>query len=89
MMYTEFGRRVRANASEGTDHGTAGPVFVLGESVRGGFHGDEPSLTDLDQGDLKYTGDFRDVYHELLSRGIGADPTTSVGAGRRDVGFLA
>ncbi|MET9326648.1 DUF1501 domain-containing protein [Tsukamurella sp. NPDC003166] len=89
MMYTEFGRRVHANASEGTDHGTAGPVFVLGDTVRGGFHGDEPSLTDLDQGDLKYTVDFRDVYHELLSKGIGADPTPSVGAGRRDVGFLA
>jgi uncharacterized protein (DUF1501 family) len=88
MVYTEFGRRVHANASEGTDHGTATPVFVLGERVRGGFHGDEPSLTDLDQGDLKYTVDFRDVYHELLAKGIGADPTPAVGTGRHDVGFL-
>ncbi|HEU4546232.1 MAG TPA: DUF1501 domain-containing protein, partial [Microlunatus sp.] len=52
-VYSEFGRRVTANASEGTDHGTAGPVFVLGRGVAGGFHGAEPSLTDLDDGDLK------------------------------------
>ncbi|WP_055403826.1 MULTISPECIES: DUF1501 domain-containing protein [unclassified Mycobacterium] len=88
MAYSEFGRRVRANASQGTDHGTAGPVFVAGAPVRGGFYGDEPSLTDLDNGDLKYTTDFRDVYHELLVRTVGADPTPSVGAGRKSLGFL-
>ncbi|WUM19196.1 DUF1501 domain-containing protein [Williamsia herbipolensis] len=88
MAYSEFGRRVRANASEGTDHGTAGPVFVAGAPVRGGFYGDEPSLTDLDVGDLKVTTDFRDVYAELLARGIGTDPTPAVGAGRKPVGFL-
>ncbi|OBG91095.1 hypothetical protein A5697_10635 [Mycobacterium sp. E3251] len=88
MAYSEFGRRVRANASQGTDHGTAGPVFVAGAPVRGGFYGEEPSLTDLDNGDLKYTTDFRDVYHELLARTIGTDPTPSVGAGRKSVGFL-
>jgi uncharacterized protein (DUF1501 family) len=88
MAYSEFGRRVRANASEGTDHGTAGPVFIAGTPVRGGFYGDEPSLTNLDNGDLKYTTDFRDVYHELLSRTVGADPTPSVGAGRKSLGFL-
>lgn len=52
MIYSEFGRRVMANASDGTDHGTAGPVFLLGRGVRGGFFGAEPSLTDLDAGDL-------------------------------------
>ncbi|OBF92876.1 hypothetical protein A5791_13470 [Mycobacterium sp. 852002-51163_SCH5372311] len=88
MAYSEFGRRVRANASEGTDHGTAGPVFVAGAPVRGGFYGDEPSLTDLDHGDLKYTTDFRDIYYELLSRTVGTDPTPSVGAGRNALGFL-
>ena len=51
--YSEFGRRVLANASDGTDHGTAGPVCLLGRGVRGGFFGAEPSLTDLDDGDLK------------------------------------
>ncbi len=88
MAYSEFGRRVRANASEGTDHGTAGPVFIAGAPVRGGFYGDEPSLTDLDNGDLKATTDFRDIYAELLGVGLGSDPTPAVGTGRRPVGFL-
>ncbi|WP_020659663.1 DUF1501 domain-containing protein [Amycolatopsis benzoatilytica] len=73
LVYSEFGRRVTANASEGTDHGTAGPVFVLGNGVRGGFHGDEPSLTDLADGDLKETTDFRDVYATMLEQVLGAD----------------
>jgi uncharacterized protein (DUF1501 family) len=88
MAYSEFGRRVRANASHGTDHGTAGPVLVAGVPVRGGFYGDEPSLTDLADGDLKATTDFRDIYHELLHRVVDTDPTPSVGQGRRDLGFL-
>jgi uncharacterized protein (DUF1501 family) len=88
LAYSEFGRRVAANASAGTDHGTAGPVFIAGAQVKGGFYGDEPSLTDLDNGDLKATTDFRDVYHELMSRGLGTDPAPSVGTGRRDLGFL-
>jgi uncharacterized protein (DUF1501 family) len=88
LAYSEFGRRVRANASQGTDHGTAGPVFVAGQPVKGGFYGDEPSLTDLDNGDLKPTTDFRDVYYELLSKTVQTDPTPSVGTGRRSLGFL-
>ncbi len=75
MAYSEFGRRVKANASEGTDHGTAGPVFLIGDAVAPGFHGDEPSLTDLDNGDLKTTTDFRAVYGEVLDKVLGADPT--------------
>ncbi|KAA0024130.1 DUF1501 domain-containing protein [Antrihabitans cavernicola] len=89
MAYSEFGRRVAANASQGTDHGTAGPVFVAGAPVRGGFYGDEPSLTNLDNGDLKSTTDFRDVYHTLLDKVVGTDPTPAVGAGRSDLGFVA
>ena len=88
LAYSEFGRRVAANASQGTDHGTAGPVFLAGAPVKGGFYGDEPGLTDLDNGDLKPTTDFRDVYHELLGHTLGTDPTPSVGTGRRDLGFL-
>jgi uncharacterized protein (DUF1501 family) len=88
LAYSEFGRRVAANASQGTDHGTTGPVFVAGAPVKGGFYGDEPSLTDLDNGDLKATTDFRGIYAELLSRTIGTDPTPSVGPGRSDLGFL-
>jgi uncharacterized protein (DUF1501 family) len=88
MAYSEFGRRVHANASQGTDHGTAGPVFVAGTPVKGGLYGEEPSLRNLDNGDLKYTTDFRDIYYELLSRTVGTDPTPSVGAGRTSLGFL-
>lgn len=74
MIYSEFGRRVMANASDGTDHGTAGPVFLLGRGVRGGFFGAEPSLTDLDAGDLKASTDFRSIYVTLLDHVLGADP---------------
>ena len=88
LAYSEFGRRVKANASQGTDHGTAGPVFVAGAPVKGGFYGDEPSLSDLDNGDLKPTSDFRDVYYELVSQTLQTDPTPSVGSGRRSLGFL-
>jgi uncharacterized protein (DUF1501 family) len=88
LAYSEFGRRVRANASQGTDHGTAGPVFVAGAPVKGGFYGEEPSLINLDNGDLKFTTDFRDVYYELLKRTVGTDPTPSVGAARTELRFL-
>ena len=79
VAYTEFGRRVTANANEGTDHGTAGPVFVAGESVTGGFVGEQPSLTDLDQGDLKFTTDFRSVYASVLTDVLRADPSRALG----------
>jgi uncharacterized protein (DUF1501 family) len=75
MIYSEFGRRVHANASDGTDHGTASDVFIAGPGVAGGrFIGDQPSLTDLDDGDLKYHVDFRDIYASVLSDVLGADP---------------
>jgi uncharacterized protein (DUF1501 family) len=89
MVYSEFGRRVAANASQGTDHGTVGPMLIAGQPVKGGFYGEQPSLTDLDHGDLKGNTDFRDVYHELLAHTIGTDPVPVVGPGRRDIGFLA
>jgi len=89
MAYSEFGRRVRANASQGTDHGTAGPVFVMGDSVRAGFHGDQPSLTDLDNGDLKTTTDFRAVYGEVLSKVLQADPARVLDKPFAPIGFLA
>ena len=66
VVYSEFGRRVKGNASQGTDHGTSGPMFVIGERVNGGFYGDQPSLTKLIDGDLAVTTDFRDVYATIL-----------------------
>ncbi|MFM8817751.1 MAG: DUF1501 domain-containing protein [Phycisphaerales bacterium] len=77
MCFSEFGRRVRQNASNGTDHGTAGPVFVVGPNVNPGLQGKYPSLTDLDGGDLKFTTDFRGVYQELLGKWMKA-PTREV-----------
>lgn len=82
VAYSEFGRRVVANANQGTDHGTAGPVLVAGHSVRGGFVGEQPSLTDLDDGDLKPSGDFRDVYATLLADVLDSDPEQVLGPGR-------
>jgi len=67
VIYTEFGRRVKANAAQGTDHGTSNAVYVVGKSGVGGFIGDEPSLTQLDAtGNMLMTTDFRDVYGSIL-----------------------
>ena len=67
VVYTEFGRRVKANAALGTDHGTSNAVFIAGKSGVGGFIGDEPSLTQLDStGNMLVTTDFRDVYGSIL-----------------------
>jgi uncharacterized protein (DUF1501 family) len=68
LVYSEFGRRVRGNASDGTDHGTSGPVFLLGERVKGGFYGEQPSLNNLKDDDLAVTTDFRDIYASVLEK---------------------
>jgi uncharacterized protein (DUF1501 family) len=75
MTFSEFGRRVEQNSSNGTDHGTAMPVFITGGNVRGGVYGDHPSLTDLDRnGNLKFGTDFRAVYATVIQRWLGTDP---------------
>jgi uncharacterized protein (DUF1501 family) len=71
LVYSEFGRRVKANASEGTDHGTSGPVFVLGSRIKGGLYGEQPSLSNLKNDDLAVTTDFRDIYASLLEKVLG------------------
>ena len=81
MCFSEFGRRVKQNASNGTDHGTAGPVFLVGPRVQAGIRGKHPSLTDLDGGDLKFATDFRGVYQELLGKWMRA-PTEKVLGGK-------
>ena len=80
MVFTEFGRRVEENASGGTDHGTATPMYILGNNINGGFHGEHPSLTDLDDGNLKMTTDFRSVYATMLQEwmGFGAEDSEAV-----------
>jgi len=84
MVYSEFGRRVAGNGSQGTDHGTSGPMFVVGNSVKGGFYGDQPSLKNLVKGDLAVTTDFRDVYATMLEKVLKSpvDPTLGKWAGR-------
>jgi uncharacterized protein (DUF1501 family) len=81
MTFSEFGRRVDENASAGTDHGAAAPLFLLGGRVRSGTIGDHPSLTDLDEGDLKFHTDFRRIYATLLDAWLGC-PSETVLAGR-------
>jgi uncharacterized protein (DUF1501 family) len=71
LCFSEFGRRVKENASAGTDHGTAGPVFLAGPAVRPGVHGQTPSLMDLAEGDVKHTVDFRSVYATVLEQWLG------------------
>jgi uncharacterized protein (DUF1501 family) len=71
LVFSEFGRRVAENGSMGTDHGTAGPVLMAGPCVRPGLHGAYPSLTDLADGDLKMTVDFRRVYATVLTSWLG------------------
>jgi uncharacterized protein (DUF1501 family) len=66
MTFSEFGRRVSENASAGTDHGKASCLFLAGPGIKGGLHGTHPSLTDLSEGDIKHTVDFRSVYGTLL-----------------------
>jgi uncharacterized protein (DUF1501 family) len=78
-VYSEFGRRVKANASEGTDHGTASNVFLTGARVKGGLYGAPPNLRDLDAGDLKFSTDFRAVYATLLHDVLGTDPERILG----------
>jgi uncharacterized protein (DUF1501 family) len=75
LCFSEFGRRVKENASLGTDHGTAGPVFLVGPNVKPGLHAKTPSLSDLSKGDLQMSVDFRRVYASVLQNWLGTPPT--------------
>jgi len=79
LVFSEFGRRVAENGSLGTDHGTAGPVFLAGPCVRSGLHGAYPSLTDLADGDLKMAVDFRRIYATLLEDWLGLASKEALG----------
>ena len=80
MTFSEFGRRVAENGSRGTDHGEAAPMFLVGGGLKGGLYGDHPSLDDLDNGDAKFTVDFRSVYATVIEKWF-ARPTAGVLAG--------
>lgn len=88
LIYSEFGRHIKEHAG-GTDHGTAGPVLVLGGSVKGGLYGAMPSLTQLDSlGDLMHTVDFRSVYATLLDKWLQAPSSTILGGSYPTLPFL-
>ncbi|MFO1064418.1 MAG: DUF1501 domain-containing protein [Pirellulales bacterium] len=77
FTFSEFGRRVAENASDGTDHGAAAPVFLVGPKLNSGPFGALPSLNDLDDGDLKFHTDFRRVYASIIE-GWFESPSESV-----------
>jgi uncharacterized protein (DUF1501 family) len=71
MIWSEFGRRVADNASNGTDHGEANNIYCIGNRVKGGVYGANPNLTDLHNGNLKNNLDFRDVYTTIIQNWFG------------------
>jgi uncharacterized protein (DUF1501 family) len=77
MIFSEFGRRIQDNGS-GTDHGSGGVAFVLGNAVKGGLYGEYPSLelSEQVQGDMRFNNDFRGIYATLLDQWMGIDPST-------------
>ena len=78
--FSEFGRRVAENASKGTDHGAAAPMFLIGDSVKSGLIGRRPDLTDLDEGDIQHEFDFRQVYATLLKDWLRWDAAAILGS---------
>lgn len=88
LAFSEFGRRVGQNASQGTDHGTAGPMFMFGPMIRAGLLGKHPSLAKLDQGDLIYNVDFRSVYAAVMEKWLKADSRKVLGKTFRPANIL-
>lgn len=81
MTFSEFGRRVHENASQGTDHGAAAPMFLAGGRVRPGLLTKHPSMTELEEGDVKFTVDFRSVYAGVLEHWLNVPAAPILGAG--------
>jgi uncharacterized protein (DUF1501 family) len=90
VTFSEFGRRVAENASAGTDHGTAAPMFILGGGIRAGLIGTQPSLAadHLQMGDLRFTTDFRSVYASILANWLKADSTAILGHGFKPLDLI-
>jgi len=90
LLFTEFGRRVHDNGS-GTDHGSGGIAFVIGDAVKGGLYGEYPSLAPekLLDGDLHYNNDFRSTYATLVDKWLGLDSKPIVGGSFEQLAFLS
>ena len=89
LMWSEFGRRVEENGSRGTDHGSAQPMFIAGARAKGGLYGTYPSLTDLDNKNLKFSTDFRSVYATILADWLKTDPGPILKGSYPTLGFVA
>jgi uncharacterized protein (DUF1501 family) len=79
LAFSEFGRRVEENDSQGTDHGAAGPVLLAGRQTKGGLVGATPDLADLDDGDIKMSTDLRQIYATILTDWLGLDAASVLG----------
>ncbi|HET7769724.1 MAG TPA: DUF1501 domain-containing protein [Chloroflexota bacterium] len=88
MTWSEFGRRVGENGSNGTDHGTATPQFIIGNGLKGGHWGDPVDLGNLSNGNLRFTTDFRSVYATVMDGWLGAPADKLLGARFPTLGFL-
>lgn len=88
MVMSEFGRRVAQNGQNGTDHGAAAPMFLVGPGVAGGISGGLPDLANLDGGDLRYQVDFRDVYAQVLAQWLKIAPQPVLGRQASDTWSL-
>ncbi len=89
MTWSEFGRRVQENGSAGTDHGSAGPMFLAGTPVKSGLYGQRPDLAKLDNGNLRFTVDFRSVYTTILEKWLNAPAEPILGGSFEKLPFLA
>ena len=89
LMFTEFGRRVQENGS-GTDHGSGGVAFIIGDAVKGGLYGEYPSLeaNQLDEGDLQWNNDFRSTYATILEKWMGVDSQPILGGPFEQFDFI-
>ena len=87
LQFSEFGRRISENGSQGTDHGAAGVMMAMGGTVRGGIYGTAASLDpnpanptlENNGGDVRYETDFRSVYARVLDGWLGADSVSILG----------
>jgi uncharacterized protein (DUF1501 family) len=88
MTFSEFGRRAAENGSGGTDHGSAAPMLLVGGRVRSGLVGAHPSLTRLEDGNLRHHTDFRQVYASILERWLGVPSRQVLGQAYTPVDVL-
>jgi uncharacterized protein (DUF1501 family) len=90
LTFSEFGRRVQQNAANGTDHGAANNVFIIGKNLKKqGFYNEAPNLIDLDKnGDIKYTVDFRSIYATILDKWLEVDDATILNKSYSKLGFI-